>query len=234
MSQALKVASQPGHAPRGSTSSRWPNSQAGGPSPPNLPQEKDRHLESRDGHLCLAAGGWENDLNSSSTSEDSPYSLCEVDAGYACSHRMRNWRNAGMDRPRFAASREAAASGAYATLFWESPGCGMCFRARRRLSRRERMAGECAKVLSRPLIPSMIGSLPADTKITATVAENACDPQRTAEATGRPMDGSDKLVVDDWCSAPMPASGRLRRRRALQEPPGLTVDDEPLNHPVVD
>lgn len=133
-------------------------SQAGKPSPPNLPHEKDRHLESRDGHLRLAAGGWENDLNSSSTSEASPYSLCEVNTGYACSHRMRNWRNAGMDRPRFTASRQATASGAYATRFWQSPGCGMCFRARRRLSRRERMAGECARVLSGPLVPSLIGA----------------------------------------------------------------------------
>lgn len=72
MSQVPKVASQPGHAPRGSTSSRWPNSQAGERSPPDLPEEKDRHLESRDSHLRLAAGGWENDLNSSSTSEASP------------------------------------------------------------------------------------------------------------------------------------------------------------------
>lgn len=46
-------------------------SQAGEPSPP-LPQETDRHLESRDGYLRLAAGGWENDLNSSSTSEAPP------------------------------------------------------------------------------------------------------------------------------------------------------------------
>lgn len=140
----------------------------------------------------------------------------------------------GMDRPRFTASREAAASRAYATRFWESPRCGMCFRARRRLSRRERMAGECARVLSGLLVPSLIRSHPAETRITASVAENACDPQRTAEVPGRPMDGSDKLVVDDWCSAPMPASGRLRQRRALQDPRGLTVDDEPLNHPIVD
>lgn len=155
MSQALEVASQPGHAPRGSRSSRWRNSQAGEPSPPDLPEEKDRHLESRDRHLRLAAGGWETDLNSSSTPEASPYSLCAVDAGYACSHRMRNGRrNARMDPPRFTASRQAPASGASATRFWESPGFGMCFRARLRLSRRERMAGECARVLSEPLVPS--------------------------------------------------------------------------------
>lgn len=211
MSQALKVGSQPAHAPRGSTSSRWPNSQAGEPSPPDLPEEKGRHLESRDRHLRLAAGGWENDLNSSSTSEASPYSLSEVNAGYACSHRMRNWRNAGMDRPGFTASPEAAAWGAYATRFWDSPGCGMCFRPRRRLSRRERMAGECARVLSRPLVPSLIRSLPAEARITARVAENACDPQLTAAVPGRPMNRSDKLVVDDWCSAPMPAAGGLRQ-----------------------
>lgn len=168
MSQALEVGSQPGHAPRGSRSSRWRNSQAGEPSPPDLPEEKDRHLESRDRHLRLAAGGWETDLNSSSTPEASPYSLCAVDAGCACSHRIRNGRrNAGMDPPRFTASRQAPASGASATRFWESPGCGMCFRARRRLSRRERMAGECAGVLSGPLVPSLIQSLPAAARITA-------------------------------------------------------------------
>lgn len=209
MSQALKVASQSRHAPRSGTSSRWPMRQAGEPSPPGLRQEQDRRFESRDGHLGLAPAGWEKNMNSSSTSEASPYSLCEVNAGYACSHRMRNWRNAGMDRPRFTASREAAASEAYATR--ESPGCGMCFRARRRLSRRERMAGECARVLSGPLVPSLIRSHPAAARITASVAENACDPERTAEVTGRPMAGSDKLVVDDWCSAPMPTSGRLRQ-----------------------
>lgn len=130
-------------------------------------------LEDRDGHLRLAAGGWESDLNSSSTSEASPYSLSEVNAAYACSHRMRNWRNAGMGRPSFTASREAAASGAYAARFWESPGCGMCFRARCRLPRRERMAGECGRVLSGPLVPSLIRSYRAEARITAKIAENA-------------------------------------------------------------
>lgn len=86
---------------------------------------------------------------------------------------MRNWRNAGMDRPGFTASPEAAAWGAYATRFWESPGCGMCFRARRRLSRRERMAGECGRVSSGPLVPSLIRSYRAEAGITAEIAENA-------------------------------------------------------------
>lgn len=126
-----------------------------------------------------------------------------------------------MDRPRFTASREAAASRAYVTWLWESPGCGMCFRARRRLSRRERMAGECARVLSGPLAPSLIRSYRAEARITAKIAENAIH-RRWPQFPGRPMDGSDKLVVDDWCSAPMPASGRLRQRRALQDPRGLT------------
>lgn len=73
----------------------------------------------------------------------------------------------------------------------------------------------------------------ADAKITASVAENACDPQRTAEAPiGRWTDR--KLVVDDCCFAPIPASGVYAKGRALQEPRGLTVDDDPLNHPVVD
>lgn len=70
-------------------------SQAGEPSPPDLPQDKDRHLESRDSHLRLAAGGSENDLKSSSTSEAPPVFLCEVNSGYACSHRMRDRCNAG-------------------------------------------------------------------------------------------------------------------------------------------
>lgn len=48
------------------------------------------------------------------------------------------------------------------------------------------------------------------------------------------MDGSDRLVVDDCCSASVPASGVDSKGRALQEPRGLTVDDELLNHPVVD
>lgn len=162
-------------------------SQARERSPPDLPQDKDRHLESRDGHLRLAAGGWEKDVNSSSTSEASPYSLCVVNAGYACSHRMRSGRNAGMDRPRFTASREATASGAYATRFWESPGCGMCFRARRRLSRRERMAGECARVLSGPLVPSLIGAtLPRPASPQAL-------PRTHAIHSGRP-----KLPVGCW------------------------------------
>lgn len=134
---------------------------------------------------------------------------------------------------RFTASREAAASRAYVTRFWESPGYGMCFRARRRLSRRERMAGECARVLSGPLVPSLIRSHPAEARITAKIAENAIHRGRPQFPVGRWTDRIN-WVVDDWCSAPMPASGRLRQRRALQDPRGLTVDDEPLNHPAVD
>lgn len=49
----------------------------------------------------------------------------------------------------------------------------MCFRARRRLSRRERMAGECARVLSGPLVPSLIRNYRAEARITAKIAENA-------------------------------------------------------------
>lgn len=161
----------------------------GEPSPPDLPEEKGRHLESRDRHLRLAAGGWENDLNSSSTSEASPYSLSEVNAGYACSHRMRNWRNAGMDRPGFTASPEAAAWSVRDSV-WGSPGCGMCFRARRRLSR-ERMAGECGRVLSAPLIPSLIRSHPADARITAKSAENAIHRGRPQFPIGRWTDRID-------------------------------------------
>lgn len=78
-----------------------------------------------------------------------------------------------MDPPRFTASREVAASRAYVTRFWDSPGCGMCFRARRRLSRRERMAGECGRVSSGPLVPSLIRSYRAEARITAEIAENA-------------------------------------------------------------
>lgn len=144
---------------------------------------------------------------------------------------MRNWRIAGMDRPGFTASPEAAAWGAYATRFWDSPGCGMCFRPRRRLSRRERMAGECARVLSRPLVPSLIRSLPAEARITARVAENACDPQLTAAVPGRPMNRSDKLVVDDWCSAPMPAAGRFTSKESFTRPARPHVDDDRLNSP---
>lgn len=186
MSQAFKVASQPGHAPRG-TSSRWPNSQAGEPSPPDLPQEKDRQLKSRDSHLRLAAGGWENDLKSSSTSEAPPLFVMQgecrlrVRAPHARLVQCRDgWTGQG-----FTASREAAPSRAYVTRFWESPGCGMCFRARRRLSRRERMAGECGRVLSGPLVPSLIRSYRAEARITANVAQNAIHRGRPQFPVGR-------------------------------------------------
>lgn len=99
---------------------------------------------------------------------------------------MRDWCNAGMDGPaKFTASREAAASRAYVTRFWESPRCAMCFWARRRLSRRERMAGECGRELSGPLVPSLIRSYRAEARITANIAENAIHRGRPQFPVGR-------------------------------------------------
>lgn len=153
-----------------------------------------------------------DDLNSRS------YSLCEVNAGYACSHRMRDWCNAGMEPAKVHCLSRGCSVGSVRDGFGNRAGCGMCFRARRRLSRRERRAGACARVSSGPLFPSLIRSHPSKARTIARVAENACDPQRTAEVTGKPMDGSDRLVVDDWCSAPMPTSGRLRQKESFTRP----------------